>query len=113
MNSAATKRKVAKVTSEILKIHGVTQADLDKARQEKIALGIESASAVEAKTNDPKLKKVKVEKFDDPKGKTDDTPPAPKETIDLTAPPEYKEIPKRKKEISTTHPSSRATRSNG
>lgn len=33
LNSAATKRKVAKVTSEILRIHGVSQEDLDKAME--------------------------------------------------------------------------------
>lgn len=69
LKGASTKRKVAKVTFEILKIYGVTQADLDKERQENIALGIESASAIEVESNDPKMKKVKIEKTNEPKDK--------------------------------------------
>lgn len=45
-----------------------------------------------------------MEKLDEQKDITNDTPFVPKETIDLTAPPEYKEMPKRKKETSTSHP---------
>ena len=62
LNSAATKRKATKITSEILKIHGVTQEDLDKAKEAKITMQIESASSVEAKTekiDDTKTKKIK------------------------------------------------------
>lgn len=79
-----------------------------------MALGIESASAVGVEIDDPKLKKIKIEKLDDPKdkqGKTNVISSVPKVTIDLTAPPEYKTMAKRKKEIGARHPSSRTTRS--
>lgn len=36
--SVVTKRKASKITSNILKIHGVTQEDLDKAREAKISM---------------------------------------------------------------------------
>lgn len=64
LKSTATKRKVAKVTSKILRIHGVSQADLDKARDEKIALELKSANASKVESHDPKMKKIKIEKDD-------------------------------------------------
>ena len=71
---------------------------------------MKSATAKEEQ-EDPKLKKMKTKKDDSQKGKEDNTPSAPKDTIDLTTPPEYKPIVKRKKEASTSHPSSQETRS--
>lgn len=120
LNNTTTKRKASKITSEVLKIHGVTQDDLDKEREAKIAMQLlestpSSKEKIE-KTDDPKEKKVKIEKIDDPKekkNKTIDSTLVPTPTIDLesTPPLEYSMIPKRKNKKDTNHPSSRTTRS--
>lgn len=105
--SAAIKRKESKITSNILKIHGVTQEDLDKAREAKIAMQLESTPSFEMKsekTDDPKEKKKKIEE--------NTLVPTP---IDLesTPPPEPRKMPKSKKQTGTSHASSRTKRRKG
>lgn len=90
--SAETKRKASKITSDILKIHGVTQEDLDKPREDKIAIQLENAPSFE----------VKMEESDDLKEKkknTNDSTFAPITIIDLesTPPPKPNKVSRRKK----------------